>query len=103
MVGVPILHPSQGSAGGGRHGFSPPGLCTRYTKHAIEPFGTMRTTWRLSGTLIAMLNLILATEAATEAPPGDDLATLAYALLGIAVLVAVIATVIITPRAKSHD
>lgn len=63
----------------------------------------MRTTQYVSGTLIAMLNLILATEAATETPPGDDLATFAYVLLGIVMLVAAIATVIVTSRAESHD
>ncbi len=49
-----------------------------------------------------MLNLILATEAATEVPPGDDLATVAYILLGVALVVAAIATAIVTPKADSH-
>ncbi|GMR03033.1 MAG: hypothetical protein BMS9Abin20_1392 [Acidimicrobiia bacterium] len=52
--------------------------------------------------LRSMLNLILATEAATEAPPGDGLATLAYILLGVTLLVAAITTAIVTPKAESH-
>ncbi len=50
-----------------------------------------------------MLNLIFAAEeAVVGAPPGDEWATIAYALLGITLLVAAIATIIVTPRAESH-
>ncbi len=48
-----------------------------------------------------MLQLILATEA-TTAPPGDDIASAAYLLLGIALVVTAIATIIVTPKADPH-
>ena len=41
--------------------------------------------------------------AASSATPGDDLQTVAYVLLGIAMVVTAIATVIITPRAQHND
>ena len=41
--------------------------------------------------------------ASTAEPPGDDFQTLSYILLGIAMLVTAIATVIITPRAHHDD
>ncbi len=47
-----------------------------------------------------MLNLILATEELASAPAGDDLATLSYALLGLVMIIAAIATLIITPSAE---
>ncbi|MEN8239687.1 MAG: hypothetical protein ABFR53_10850 [Actinomycetota bacterium] len=49
-----------------------------------------------------MLTLILATEAAASAPPGDDFQTIAYAFLGITLLVTAIATLIVTPGAEKH-
>jgi len=49
-----------------------------------------------------MLSLILATEAAASNPPGDDFQTIAYALLGAAMLVTAISTLIITPRMEKH-
>jgi hypothetical protein len=49
-----------------------------------------------------MLTLILATEAATSNPPGDDFQTVAYVLLGITMLVTAVATVIVTPGAEKH-
>ena len=52
--------------------------------------------------LSAMLTLILASEAATTAPPGDAYQTAAYALLGLTMLVTAIATLIITPSAPKH-
>jgi len=41
--------------------------------------------------------------AASSATPGDDLQTVAYVMLGIAMVVTAIATVIITPRAQHND
>jgi hypothetical protein len=52
--------------------------------------------------LFAMLTLILASEAATTVPPGDAYQTLAYALLGLTMLVTAIATLIVTPGAEKH-
>ena len=52
--------------------------------------------------LPAMLTLILASEAAALDPPGDDFQTVAYALLGLTMLVTAIATLIITPKAAKH-
>jgi hypothetical protein len=49
-----------------------------------------------------MLTLILATEAALTNPPGDDFQTLAYALLGLTMLVTAVTTVIITPTMEKH-
>ena len=49
-----------------------------------------------------MLTLILASEAATTVPPGDAYQTLAYALLGLTMLVTAIATLIVTPGAEKH-
>jgi len=49
-----------------------------------------------------MLTLILATEEIASAPAGDDMATLAYALLGLVLLIAAIATIIVTPSAEDH-
>ncbi|MGI9642895.1 MAG: hypothetical protein ACR2N9_08930 [Acidimicrobiia bacterium] len=48
-----------------------------------------------------MNSLLIA--ASSAAPPGDDLQTVAYVLLGIAMTVTAIATVIITPRAHHED
>ncbi len=41
--------------------------------------------------------------ATTADPPGDDLLTASLILLGIALVVAAIATVMVTPRAEHHD
>jgi hypothetical protein len=49
-----------------------------------------------------MLTLILASEAAALNPPGDDFQTVAYALLGLTMVVTAIATLIITPKAAKH-
>ena len=49
-----------------------------------------------------MLTLILASEAVATTPPGDAYQTVAYALLGITMLVTAIATLIITPSAPKH-
>ena len=49
-----------------------------------------------------MINLILATEAASSNPPGDELQTIAYIALGITMVVTAVATVIITPKADKH-
>ena len=46
-------------------------------------------------------NLIIAASSAD--PPGDDWQTVAYVLLGIALVVVAIATVMVTPRAEHHD
>lgn len=54
------------------------------------------------GTLWLMNALILATEALHIDPPGDDLATIAYAMLGAMALLTAIATWIATPKAKKH-
>ena len=51
--------------------------------------------------LRSMNTLIIA--ASTAEPPGDDFQTLSYILLGIAMVVTAIATVIITPRAHHDD
>ncbi len=57
---------------------------------------------RANGTLPSMNTLILAAEASHSAPPGDDWATAAYVLMGIALLVTAIATVVVTPKAEHH-
>jgi hypothetical protein len=49
-----------------------------------------------------MINLILATEAASSNPPGDELQIIAYIALGITMVVTAVATVIITPKADKH-
>ncbi|MFV1999814.1 MAG: hypothetical protein ACC654_05545 [Acidimicrobiia bacterium] len=49
-----------------------------------------------------MLTLILATEELASAPPGDDLRTLSYALVGLVMLIAAIATLIVTPSAEDR-
>ncbi len=49
-----------------------------------------------------MKSLILAAEQAVPAYPGDELATAAYIMFGVALLIAAIATVIVTPRAEHH-
>ena len=49
-----------------------------------------------------MLTLILATEAAATIHSGDDFQTIAYVALGLSMLVAAIATVIVTPKAEKH-
>jgi len=49
-----------------------------------------------------MVSLILAVEAYAEAPPGDGMGALAYALLGLVLIVAAVATVIVTPSAEDH-
>jgi hypothetical protein len=49
-----------------------------------------------------MLTLIFATEAAASNPPGDEYQTIAYALLGLTMLVSAITTLIITPSAPKH-
>jgi hypothetical protein len=49
-----------------------------------------------------MLSLILATEAAASTPPGDEFQTIAYAFLGVAMLVTAVTTLIITPRMEKH-
>lgn len=41
--------------------------------------------------------------ASTADPPGDDLLTVSLVLMGIALVFAAIATVIVTPRAEHHD
>ncbi|MCZ7533952.1 MAG: hypothetical protein M5U23_11220 [Acidimicrobiia bacterium] len=46
--------------------------------------------------------IILATEAHNFDPPGDDLATVAYAMLGAVMLFAAIATWIVTPKGEKH-
>lgn len=46
--------------------------------------------------------LILATEATHFDPPGDDLATVAYAMLGAVMLIAAVATWIATPKGEKH-
>lgn len=48
-----------------------------------------------------MNELILAVE--STSPPGDDLQVLAMVLAGIAMIVAGVATAIVTPRAEHHD
>jgi hypothetical protein len=49
-----------------------------------------------------MFTLILASEAAASTPPGDAYQTVAYALLGLTMLVTAITTLIITPSAPKH-
>ena len=49
-----------------------------------------------------MLLLILATEASTHEPAGDDFMTIALVMLGIVMLIAAIATWRVTPR-LTHD
>jgi hypothetical protein len=49
-----------------------------------------------------MLSLILATEALVTTPPGDQYQTIAYAFLGLTMLVTAIATLVITPSAPKH-
>jgi len=49
-----------------------------------------------------MLTLILAAEAVASTPPGDDFQTAAYAFLGVTMLVAAIATLIVTPKMEKH-
>ena len=46
--------------------------------------------------------LILAAEAHHFDPPGDDLQTVAYVLLGVVMLVAAVATWIVTPKGEPH-
>jgi hypothetical protein len=48
-----------------------------------------------------MHSLIIA--ASTAEFPGDDFATASYILMGIALAIAAIATIIITPRAHHDD
>ena len=48
-----------------------------------------------------MLSLIFAASAVD--PPGDDWMTVTLVLMGIALLFAAIATVIVTPRAEHDD
>ncbi|MGI9642745.1 MAG: hypothetical protein ACR2N9_08170 [Acidimicrobiia bacterium] len=48
-----------------------------------------------------MNSLLIA--ASSAAPPGDDLQTVAYVLMGLAMVGTAIATVIITPRAHHED
>ena len=50
-----------------------------------------------------MFSLILATEAVISEPAGDSIQTFAYALLGILLIVAAIATLVVTPGAESQD
>lgn len=69
-----------------------PGLTTQDSKAASAASPTNLT--RMNSLLIA---------ASSAAPPGDDLQTVAYVLLGIAMTVTAIATVIITPRAHHED
>ncbi len=49
------------------------------------------------GTLASMNALILASEAHVE-PLGDDFQTIAYAMLGVAMLITAIVTWIVTPK-----
>jgi len=46
--------------------------------------------------------LILAADAHHMDPPGDDLATVAYIALGVTMLVAAVATWIVTPKGDPH-
>ena len=53
-----------------------------------------------------MSPIILASEAAdlvSAAPAGDDLATVAYVMLGVAMLIAAIATWVVTPKGEHHS
>ena len=55
------------------------------------------------GSLLAMLNLILAAEEiASSGAAGDSFATLSYIALGLVMLIAAIATVIVTPSTESQ-
>jgi len=38
----------------------------------------------------------------TSTPPGDDLTSLAWALLGVTMFVAAVATWIVTPKGEKH-
>ncbi len=49
-----------------------------------------------------MLLLILASEAAGNEPAGDDFQTIAFAILGIVMFIAAIATWRVTPK-LTHD
>ncbi len=49
-----------------------------------------------------MLTFILAAEAVASTPPGDDFQTLAYAFLGLTMLVTAVATLIVTPKMEKH-
>jgi len=49
-----------------------------------------------------MLTLILAAEAVASEPAGDDFSTLSYALLGLVLVIAAIATLIVTPSAEDR-
>ena len=49
-----------------------------------------------------MINLILATDAASANPPGDDLQTIAYIALGIMLVATAVATAIVSPSADKH-
>jgi hypothetical protein len=46
--------------------------------------------------------LLLAAEVHHGDPPGDELQTVAYILLGVVMLVAAVATWIVTPKGESH-
>ena len=46
--------------------------------------------------------LLFATEARHLDPPGDDFQTAAYILLGVLMLVAAVATWIVTPKGEKH-
>jgi hypothetical protein len=46
--------------------------------------------------------LILATEAVPVDPPGDDLQTVAYVVLGVVMFVAAVTTWIVTTKGETH-
>lgn len=46
--------------------------------------------------------LILAAVEPQVDPPGDDLATVAYVLLGVTMLIAAVTTWIVTPKGDQH-
>ena len=85
--------------------------CVSVTVRSLRSYGTQASGTRGSrleapshqgpAILRSMNTLIIA--ASTAEPPGDDFQTLSYILLGIAMVVTAIATVIITPRAHHDD
>jgi len=54
------------------------------------------------GMLAAMSTFLLATEATVDYA-GDDLQTIAWILVGVVLVVAMIATVVVTPGRDHHD
>ena len=69
------------------------------SRRAISSHGSSH---RFIGILSLMNALILATETLAAEPAGDDFMTAALVLLGVAMLIAAIATWIVTPKGEDH-